>query len=362
MSRVLEIDPDIRRAKTLPSAIYHDPAWWNRQREQLFARTWQMFPRIDPPRTAGEIQPWNLLPQCLDEPLLLTRDEAGAMHCISNVCTHRGNILVERPCQARGIRCGYHGRRFDLHGRMQSMPEFEGAEDFPSPADDLPRVALEAWDRFWFASLDPAHGLEELLGPLRERIGWLPLHASEPLASGCREYQVDANWALYCDNYLEGFHIPYVHPSLARALDYAAYRTELLPLGVLQIGVAASNSHAFEHPASHPDQGQRIGGYYYWLFPNTMFNVYPWGLSINLVLPLGPTRCKVVYLTHVWDMDKYDTGAGSGLDEVELEDEAVVQSCARGVRSRLYDRGRYSPTRERGVHHFHRLLARFLAD
>jgi choline monooxygenase len=177
-----------------------------------------------------------MLPCCLDEPLLLTRDESGAMHCMSNVCTHRANILVERPCKARGIRCGYHGRRFGLDGRMLSMPEFEGAEDFPSRSDDLPRTQLHDWGPFWFASLRPEHAIEDLLAPVRERIDWLPWNDARLLPSGCREYHVAANWALYCDNYLEGFHIPYVHPSLARALDYGSYRTELLPLGVLRWG------------------------------------------------------------------------------------------------------------------------------
>ena len=360
MTRELDIDPDIRRAKTLPSAVYHERAWWDRQRERLFPRTWHMFPLPEAPTEAGQVTPWIYLPRCLDEPLLLTRDEGGSMHCLSNVCTHRGNILVERPCTTRGIRCRYHGRRFGLDGCMLSMPEFEQAQGFPAPSDDLPRVPLEAWDRFWFASLSPEHALADLLEPMRERLDWLPWHAAKPFPSGCREYHVAANWALYCDNYLEGFHIPFVHPSLARALDYSAYRTELHPLGVLQIGVADSAEHAFEPPASHPDHGQRIAGYYYWLFPCTMFNVYPWGVSINIVLPLGPQRCKVVYQTWVWDPARHDTGAGSGLDEVEHEDEVVVEACARGVRSRLYDRGRYSPTREQGVHHFHRLLARFL--
>jgi choline monooxygenase len=124
MTRRLDIDPDIRRARTLPSAVYHDPWWWEQQRERLFPRTWHMVPLLEPPRETGDIAPWTLLPRCLDEPLMLARDESGDMHCISNVCTHRGNILIERPCKARGIRCGYHGRRFALDGRMLSMPEF----------------------------------------------------------------------------------------------------------------------------------------------------------------------------------------------------------------------------------------------
>jgi len=62
----------------------------------------------------------------------------------------------------------------------------------------------------------------------------------------------------------------------------------------------------------------------------------------------------------VWDEARRESGAGAGLDRVEREDEAIVEAVQRGVRSRLYERGRYSPAREGGVHHFHRLLAEFM--
>jgi choline monooxygenase len=92
-----------------------------------------------------------------------------------------------------------------------------------------------------------------------------------------------------------------------------------------------------------------------------MLNVYPWGVSVNVVKPLAVDRTRVSFLAYVWDPAKLDRGAGSGLDRVEREDEAVVESVQRGVRSRLYERGRYSPDREEGVHHFHRMLAGALA-
>jgi choline monooxygenase len=92
-----------------------------------------------------------------------------------------------------------------------------------------------------------------------------------------------------------------------------------------------------------------------------MLNFYPWGLSINLVRPLSVDRCRVLFESYVLDPSKRALGAGADLDKVEREDEEVVQMVQKGVRSRLYSSGRYSPTQEKGVHHFHRLLARSLA-
>ena len=360
MSRDFSIDADIRRASTPPASIYRDPTAFALQRERVFARSWQLVVGGERVRAPGHLFPFTLLESCLDEPLLLAADDAGEVRCLSNVCTHRGTVVCEGETHARSLRCRYHGRRFALDGSFLSMPEFEETENFPSPADDLPRVAMESWGPFRFCSLDPAFSFDEWMGPTRDRLSFLPLDEFllDPAAS--RDYLIRANWALYCDNYLEEFHIPFIHAGLAEKLDYSAYRTELYPFSNLQLGVAKSGEPAFDLPAGHPDEGTRMAAYYWWLFPNLMLNFYPWGLSINVVQPLAPDRTRVSFLTYVWKEELRGTGAGGELHRVEMEDEEVVEAVQRGVRSRLYDRGRYSPRREVGTHHFHTLLARFM--
>ncbi|MGH7732018.1 MAG: aromatic ring-hydroxylating oxygenase subunit alpha [Candidatus Eiseniibacteriota bacterium] len=363
MSRLegIVIDPDIRRASTLPSWAYADPDVLAAARERVFAPSWQLVADLDRIKVPGQVVPLTLLEGLLDQPLLLTRDRSDRLHCLSNVCTHRGNLVAESEGVEPALRCRYHGRRFGLDGCFLSMPEFEQAEGFPTPADDLPRIAFGAWEKFVFASLDPRTPLEETLGPIRARCAWMPLRDAVFDPSRSREYLVRANWALYCDNYLEGFHIPYVHAGLVGVLDYGSYRTELFPGGSLQVGVAGDGEDAFDLPAGTPDHGQRIAAYYFWLYPNTMFNVYPWGISVNVVRPLAVDRTKVSFLPYVWDAARLDRGAGAALDRVEREDEVIVENVQRGLRSRAYERGRYSPTREQGVHHFHRMLAESLA-
>jgi choline monooxygenase len=355
--RPFTIDPDIRRASTVPSWIYADPAVHALARERIFARSWQLAADTDRIKVPGQVAPITLLEGMLDEPLLLTRDRDDAMHCVSNVCTHRGNLVCESDGIEQDLRCRYHGRRFALDGRFKSMPDFEQTLDFPSPADDLTPVAFGTWEKFIFASVAPECPLDDLLGEMKRRCGWMPVAQATLDPARSRDYLVQANWMLYCDNYLEGFHIAYVHAGLAGALDVGSYHTELFPYASLQVGVAGEGEDAFALPKDSPDHGQRIAAYYFWLWPNTMFNVYPWGISVNVVRPLAVDRTRVSFLAYVWDPSRLDRGAGAALDRVEREDEVIVENIQRAIRSRFYERGRYSPTREQGVHHFHRMLA-----
>jgi choline monooxygenase len=359
--RRLEIDPDVRRARTPPRDLYFDPQWFELQRERVFARAWQFASQEHGLEATGRVRSFTLMPGCLDEPLMLARDSHGVLRCLSNVCTHRGNLIVEGEWEVPFLRCRYHGRRFHLDGTFAFMPCFEEVENFPSERDYLPNVPIAAWRGLVFCSLAPAVAANDVIAEVERRIGALPVTNWTFDASWSREYEFDANWALYLENYLEGFHIPFIHDGLSEKLDVKNYRYENFAHGTLQIGIAGENEPAFELPADHPDFGRRVGAYYFWLFPTTLLNVYPWGLSLNVLEPRSPTRTRVRFLRFVADASKLDTGAGSSLDRVELEDEAVVANCQKGMMSRLYGGGRYSPVHETGTHHFHRLLASWMA-
>jgi choline monooxygenase len=360
MPQPFSVDPRIEGASTPPSALYHAPAQFDLQRERIFARTWQWVGDADRVKAPGHVLPFTLLEGCLDEPLLLSAGDDGELRCLSNVCTHRGALVVEGEGHVRFLRCRYHGRKFSLEGDFVSMPEFEGVEGFPSPADCLPRLPLRRWGPLLFTALDPAFPFDEWIAPVATRATGLPLDRAVFDASTSRDYYIGAHWALYCDNYLEEFHIPYIHGASLTGLDYEGYRTERFRWGNLQVGVAKAGEPVFDLPAGHPDAGQRIAAFYFWLFPGIMLNLYPWGVSLNVVEPLGAQRTRVRFRSYVWDPELRALGVGGDLHRVEMEDEEIVESVQRGVRSRLYHRGRYSPRREVGTHHFHTLLAEFL--
>jgi choline monooxygenase len=356
----ITIEPDIKKASTLPTTFYNNPLYYELSKEKVFARSWQWAADSDNVKLAGSVYPFILLENALNEPLVLTRTEQDELFCLSNVCTHRGNLVALHPCQAKQLQCKYHGKRFSLDGKFIHITEFREAENFPSSEDNLTQLPLGRLGKMLFTALHPPCSFEAWIAPVIERLGWLPWEEFYFDAASSKEYGVQAHWALYCDNYLEGFHIPFVHPLLNQTLSYEEYETHLFEWSNLQIGAAKNAEVCFALPSDSPDYGKNIAGYYFWLYPNLMLNFYPWGLSVNLVRPLGPQRCKVSFYTYLWRPELRGYGAGAALDLVEREDEAVVETVQRGIQSRLYRKGRYSPSKEQCVHHFHQLLTRQL--
>ncbi len=353
------IDPDIRKAHTLPASFYTEAEMYALSAERIFARTWHYVADTEVLQRPGDVYPFILLEEILAEPLVLTKDENGQARCLSNVCTHRAKVVVEAPGNVSQLRCRYHGRCFRLDGSFKSMPAFEEAQDFPTHRDDLSAVPLQQWLCMWFTSLAPVTSFAEMLAPIRARVHFLPLHTLTFVAEASRTFEIEAHWALYCENYLEGLHIPFVHPALNKALEFPLYEYHLFDYCSLQLGVAAEGQPRFDLPADHPDQGKSVYAWYFFAFPNLMFNFYPWGLSLNVVEPRGIDRCRVHFRTYRFAGVPFNREEFA-LEQTEMEDEAVVESVQTGIRSRYYDRGRYSPSMEQAVHHFHRLIAEFM--
>ncbi len=355
----LQVNPSIASAQTITTEFYTDQQYFSASKEKIFSKTWHYVGHSAQLTQAGQLIPVTLLEQLMEEPLLLTRDQEK-IHCLSNVCTHRGAVLVSESCKANDIRCPYHGRRFQLNGQFVSMPEFKEVENFPSEGDNLASLPLYEIGSLLFTSLTNILEGKLFFQEMLSRINWLPLDQFVFKPEHTKEYIINAHWALYCENYLEGFHIPFVHASLNQVIDYGNYTTELFRYSSLQLGIAKEGQLVFDLPPTSPDYGKNVGGYYFWVFPNMMFNFYPWGLSLNIIEPLAIDKTKVIFHTFIWDESKFNQGAGSDLNRVEMEDEAVVERVQKGIQSRFYHHGRYSVKQEKGTHHFHRLIAEFM--
>jgi choline monooxygenase len=330
-----DFDPRLPYASTIPSACYSDPAVLDMEQRAIFARTWQLAGRAEQVAEPGGY----FTAQIANEPVLVVRGSDGELRAMSNVCRHRAGPVAKGEGKRPVLQCGYHGWTYALDGRLLATPEFEGVECFDRGEVSLPRFRVEEWNGLVFVNLDPAAPpLPELLGDLASR------RFSGRLAAR-KEWFIDCNWKVYVDNYLEGYHIPIVHPSLFRELDYARYRTE------------TRRTYSIQHAPLRKGDDEVD---YYWIFPNLMFNVYPDNFSTNLILPLGPARTVTIFEWYLREGEGNLDQTVAWSDEIQLEDIAICEAVQKGLASSTYDRGRYSPSRENGVHHFHSLYVEWL--
>ena len=192
-----KIDIDITKAATLQGEFYASKDNFNSTLEKIFSRNWQFITDDEQLKENRSSFPFQYLGDLLPEPLVLINNE-GSINCFSNVCTHRGNILIKEPCTIKKhITCGYHGKQFDTCGKFKFMPKTEGMQNFPSPQDDLPEIAVAKWRQFIFSSLAPDFEFEELIKDVEGRIGWMPIEDFKYREDLSKEYYVKANWALF---------------------------------------------------------------------------------------------------------------------------------------------------------------------
>lgn len=353
MPQIFSFNPDITKAETIPARCYTDPVFFALEQEKIFGRHWQPVGRVADLADSGAF----LTADVAGESVVVVRD-GEALRGFHNICLHRAGAVAAGCGKRQTLQCRYHGWTYRLDGSLLRAPEMEGTAGFDPDAMRLMPVQVATWGPLVFVNLDlKAPPLAHFLEGIPERTARFRPEAMRYVMR--KSWTVACNWKVYVDNYLEGYHLPAVHPGLYKELDYDAYRVEPHRWWSLQ--------HAPLRAAHGPErvyvpQGEGDDAQYYWLFPNVMLNIYQGQMQTNLVIPRGVEACEVVF---EWYAVAPPTDAATDptwtrlvafSDEIQDEDIAVCETVQKNLRSRAYDRGRYSPLRENGVHHFHGLV------
>jgi choline monooxygenase len=345
-------DPRLAHAATLPSRFYFDPAVLEAENRNVFARTWQLVGQLEQVREPGQFFTATIA----NEPVLVVRGNDGVLRAMSNVCRHRAGPVAKGEGKRPVLQCGYHGWTYALDGRLAVTPEFEDVQDFDRGSCVLPPFRVEVWNELVFVNLDrDAESLTDFLGEL---LADMPRHDYTGFRLAHRKaWELGCNWKVYVDNYLEGYHIPIVHPGLFREIDYPGYRTETKKNYSIQFAPTRRTMNSTGRIRTSGDDDQVR---YFWIYPNLMLNVYPDNFSTNLIVPLGHGRTLTLFDWYFRDPDAArqqidETVAFS--DEIQIEDIEICETVQKGLASATYDSGRYSVRRENGVHHFHALYA-----
>ena len=343
----------VQDARSPPASWYSSQEVHDLEQVAVFGRRWIFACRSDQVAAKG-----SYASGCYGGiPWVVTRDGDGVLRAFHNVCRHRGAEVVRSDGRADALVCRYHGWTYRMDGRLKGAPRMGAMVGFDRDAMSLPALQVVEWGPLVLVNadleappfLDHFGGLDALLAPTV----WGALTFGHR-----RTWDVRCNWKVFSDNYLDGgYHIAHMHPTLDAQLDMSTYRTELHDW----FSVQTSRAHRGDDPRATVDVGARMGDgpIYAYLYPSLMINRYGPVLDTNLVVPVAADRCRVVF--DFWfDASVGDDFIAASLAQTEItqrEDIDVSESVQLGTTSPSFDRGRYASAWEKGIHHFHGLLA-----
>jgi choline monooxygenase len=340
---------DLDHASTLPASWYGaDKTVWERERSAIFGREWLLIGR------AAEVaEPGDYLTDTIAGwPVFVIRDREGELRGFHNVCRHRaGPILWDGNGHCDVLRCRYHGWIYDTQGALRRTPEFGDAADFDKQDYGLFPVQVGVWRGLVFVNLDGnARPLETEMAAMSAETADYPIE--DYRFHSRSEHEIACNWKTYVDNYAEGYHVKAMHPGLDREIDANQY------------AVILKDRHAL-HRAPQRD-GANYAGLWLWRWPNLALNIYPTGMNIERMVPLGPHRTKLIYNFFFTDTspaaEPTIRAAIAAATQVTREDTQICQAVQRNLDAGLYDTGRLSPRHENGVWYFQNLVRQALGS
>ena len=201
----------------IPIEPYISPAWYAREREQVFGRAWLCMGRVEQlpePDTyiVKDIEICGAI-------ALITRDRAGTIRAFHNVCSHRANLVVAGPAgKASRFVCKYHNWGYRNDGSCTSVPDRANFFNLDLKKCGLTPIACDVWEGWIFINLQKESevSLREFLGELGEAFAGAPAPAAE------HAFTIDvatmrANWKVTMDAFCESYHVPVLHPATVGA-------------------------------------------------------------------------------------------------------------------------------------------------
>lgn len=344
---------ELEMAETIPSEWYSDEEFYKIDLESIFYKTWQYVGCEEELQNTGDF----IVAEVGNNPLIILRDSESNLRCFYNVCRHRAGFFAKDKGNANVLRCKYHGWTYNLDGKLIGTPEFDEVKCFNKSDYPLREVNVSSWEGLVFVNLsDNPEPLENIFYGINYRIK--PIELTSKKFYSRIVYELNCNWKVYVDNYLEGYHLPHVHPELNDLLDYKNYVTELSENYSLQYSPLKSDGNLYS-------QGNEA--FYYFVTPNFMLNILPGRLQTNLVVPISHNKTKVIFDYYYDDIEsdeavKFIKNEIEYSDVIQQQDITICENVYKGLASDGYHKGRLSVKREKGLYHFHNLIRKYYKD
>ncbi len=329
----------------LDPGLYIRPEIFQAERAKIFNRAWQLMgPVADVAESAR-----YLAIDIAGIPVFAIRGRDGALRGFKNVCRHRGaKLLADGTGKCGLIVCPYHKWSFADTGRLVQAPWY-GKDPAIIPEDwPLEEIALSEWRGLLFAAIDPVESLMDQLGDLPGELADEPMESYQ--ATDTATVSFDANWKVYTDNFVEGYHIPGTHPTFFAAIDFEAF---------------ATTAHkGYVTMTAPPKDGLFYRGKWLWMWPNWTLSLFDGGMNVSRINPtsVGHTdqHYHFFFANTAPEAEEARQKSVQGTLAVVREDYQVCTETHRNYAAGAYTSGPLSGRHERGVQYFQELVAQAL--
>jgi Rieske 2Fe-2S family protein len=370
------------------TAIYHDPAIYEKEMEAIFKRSWYMIGTVNQIPNSGDFFTY-MMPTFRHE-VLVCRGRDGAVNAFHNVCTHRGNVVEHRSeGHSQGLfMCRFHGWSYDLEGNLARIRDEEGFFGIDKSCNGLKKVPVDIWEGFIYQTL------EEFLGQQGRDVAGYPW--AECSQSYQFEAEIDCNWKLVNDSPAEVYHIPVLHPNSAAPTMMASGNIMGRLLDCKIKGNHRTNSHysvmgepkpvqklAYFHAAAAQNVAVEDKGYElpvginptrspWWtvdlimFFPTIAFTLSAGMYTAHQVWPLGPN--KSLYQQRVFVRPAKTAAERFGQEntmvefrDIVMEDFSTLERIQRALDTGQIKQFHYHD-HELALRHQHKVVTDILAD
>ncbi|MEM6670198.1 MAG: aromatic ring-hydroxylating dioxygenase subunit alpha [Pseudomonadota bacterium] len=346
----------IEEAAGLPNAAYWSEEWFQMEQELIFRRAWVFGGARAEIAEPGAMKPIEIG----GVPIILVHGQDGVIRGFQNVCRHRGMQLVSQPCKKATVTCPYHLWTYGLDGKLRARPHFNGPNQSDTFRDgggeklNLIPIRVEEFFGCLFVNVSgDAEPLDVWMAPVLEQLEGYDLSAIR--WAGKLDFEIESNWKLVYENYMEGYHVFALHP---RLLKFA-------PMDLRWSGEWRGNTfiNGYRFPEIQEGRGEglphypnlsqenRMRGQWFLTMPHFAVEIFPDQFTILVAYPEAPDRCREEL--HVFLIgDEAATGETYAKernaviqmwDDLNKEDISILKGMQQGRRCTGYDGGRLSP-------------------
>lgn len=361
-----------RSGHGLPAAAYTDPEFLRREQQSLFAGSWMCIGSVSDVPAPGDVKPLVFA----GHSLLLARAQDDRVRVFFNYCRHRGLRLVREPCQRQRLVCPYHAWMYGLDGALLRTPHIAGADDHDGQKagvdlpDGLEAVRTAIWHQMIFVNVSgTAPPFEEVIAPLDAR--WAEYDFSGLAEAETAVYDVGCNWKLAIENFIDVYHIPYVHPGLEA---YSSFRDHSMVHEGLLTGQWNDDvdppDYAVGKLPEFPGlpEGKRRTLEALSLFPNLLMAITVDYLRFIIIEPTGPNSCREhLKIFVIGEETARDPALAEARRQLRLRFEAfnnedidIAQELQASMMGSGFRRAHLSPAFDRAVQTFQTRVAEAL--